>query len=82
MPRPKDHEHKPEHEHDRERRREHEREHLGDDPKRHTEIIARRWLGSPPPTFDRFAKALKQWFALPGAVMRPPADVTDDVKKR
>jgi hypothetical protein len=72
------------HEHDRkhERRREHQREDIGDDPKRHTEIIARRWLGSPPPTFDRIAKALKQWSALPGAVVRPAADMNDDEEKQ
>ncbi|MGB8965385.1 MAG: hypothetical protein WCB99_07075 [Candidatus Cybelea sp.] len=81
MPRPKDHEH--EHEHDRKHdSRQRERKNIGDDPKRHTEIVAQRWLGSPPPTFDRFAKALKQWFALPGAVVRPAADVTGDEDKR
>ncbi len=76
MPRRKDDER------EHERRREHERENIGDDPKRHTEIIARRWLGSPPPTFARFAKALKQWSALPGAVRRPATQVTDDEEKR
>ena len=65
MPKPK------EHDHDRERRREFERKNIGDDPKLHDEIIARRWLGSPPPTFDRYANALKQWSKLPGAVLQP-----------
>jgi hypothetical protein len=66
MPRPK------EHDHDRESRRESERKNVGDDPKRHELILARRWLGSPPPTFDRYANALKQWSKLPGAVVQPP----------
>jgi hypothetical protein len=74
MAKPKDH--GPEHL----RRHQHERENSGDDPLRHTEIIARRWLGSPPPTFDRYAKALKQWSALPGAVTGPIADETDNDK--
>ena len=78
MPRRKD----DEHEHDHRRRREHERENIGDDPKRHTEIIARRWVGSPPPTFDRLARALKQWSALPGAVAQRAAKVTDDEGKQ
>jgi hypothetical protein len=62
-------------------RREREREDIGDDPQRHTEIIARRWQGSPPPTFDRIARALRQWSALPGAVLRPSPDVKDDEEK-
>ena len=67
-----------EHRDDRERKehREHEkREHRGDDPKKHAAIIARRWEGSTPPTAERYANALKQWHALPGAVEWPATDV-------
>ena len=32
-------------------------------------ILQRRWLGSPPPTAERYARALRQWRALPGAVV-------------
>lgn len=52
----------------RRRRREH-REESGDDPLKHTMILQRRWLGSPPPTAERYARALRQWRALPGAVV-------------
>jgi hypothetical protein len=38
-------------------------------------IIDRRWLGSAPPTAERYARALRQWQALPGAVVRPATDV-------
>jgi hypothetical protein len=65
------------HEHDHEHRREHDREESGDDPRRHALIIARRWLGSPPPTADRYARAIQQWHALPGAVVTPATDVTN-----
>jgi ABC-type Zn2+ transport system substrate-binding protein/surface adhesin len=51
------------------------RDHSGDDPKKHAAIIARRWEGSPPPTAERYAHALKQWHALPGAVVWPATDV-------
>ena len=43
----------------------------GDDPARHARIQSRRWLGSPPPTAERYARALRQWRALPGAVVDP-----------
>jgi hypothetical protein len=69
-----------------EREREHERrpdrygdrdhEESGDDPERHARIIERRWLGSPPPTLERYARALRQWHRLPGAVVRPATDVS------
>jgi len=59
------------HEHERGERREREREGSGDDPRAHALIIERRWLGSPPPTAERYANALKQWQALPGAAPRP-----------
>lgn len=58
---------KHEHEH---HHREHEREESGDDPRRHAAILERRWLGSPPPNAERYAHALKQWKALPGAVVQ------------
>ena len=49
----------------------------GDDPLRHDMILARRWLGSPPPTAERYANALRQWLALPGAVVRPAVTEAD-----
>lgn len=48
----------------------------GDDPKRHASVIERRWIGSAPPTPERYARALEQWQKLPGAVSRPATDVT------
>lgn len=66
--RDREHEHR---EHERRERREREPENAGDDPRAHARIIERRWLGSPPPTAERYANALKQWQALPGAVSRP-----------
>jgi hypothetical protein len=48
----------------------------GDDPLRHAQIIQRRWLGSPPPTLDRYAQARRQWQQLPGAVVRPGTAVS------
>jgi hypothetical protein len=65
-------------EREREHYREHEREHGGDDPKKHAAIIARRWQGSPPPTFDRYVRAIQQWHALPGAVASPATDFSPD----
>ena len=53
-----------------------EREHTGDSPRKHAEIIERRWLRSPRPTHERYARAIQQWHALPGAVLRPATDVT------
>jgi hypothetical protein len=67
MPQPKHHE--------RERRSEREREESGDDPRSYEKIIERRWLGSIPPTAELYARALRQWQALPGAVVRSAADV-------
>jgi hypothetical protein len=52
-----------------------EREHTGDSPRKHAEIIERRWLRSPRPTQERYARAIQQWHALPGAVLRPATDV-------
>jgi hypothetical protein len=71
MPKPKHHDH--EDDYDRGSQR-HEDE-SGDDPRRHATIIERRWQGSAPPTVERYARALQQWQALPGAVVRPAAAV-------
>jgi hypothetical protein len=57
-------------------RREAEREDTGDDPSRHLSIIARRWLGSERPTAEQYARAFRQWHALPGAVVLPATQVT------
>ena len=61
---------------ERKSRRDRDREESGDDPKRHASVIERRWLGSPPPTPELYARALQQWEKLPGAVSRPASDVT------
>jgi hypothetical protein len=61
---------------DHEHERGEDREHGGDDPRRHARIIERRWLGSPPPTAERYAHALRQWRALPGAVASSATDLT------
>ena len=58
----------------RERNPERERN-SGDDPRRHMAILDLRWMGSPPPTAERYANALKQWRALPGAVVQSAAEV-------
>lgn len=63
------------HDHDHKHRRDRDREDSGDDPRAHAKIIERRWLGSPPPTPERYAHALRQWHALPGAVALAPSDV-------
>lgn len=65
------------HERRPDRGREHEDEDEGgDDPNRHASIIERRWLGSPLPTLELYARALRQWQALPGAVARSATQVT------
>jgi hypothetical protein len=64
-----------------ERQSERDREGSGDDPRTHANTIRRRWLGSAPPTPERFANALRQWRALSGAVVRTPTDVTAAGKK-
>ena len=71
----KHHDRKHEHRHDHDRDRD-----RGDDPKRHAAIIERRWIGSPPPTQERYARALQQWHGLPGSVVRPATNVTAAVK--
>jgi len=81
------HGHERGHERDHEHRSDHDRDHdhkdSGDDPKRHAKIIERRWLESPPPTFEHYSRALRQWHALSGAVVRPATDLTggDDKSK-
>ena len=75
MPKPKHQRIKRERE-EHERRSDRDREESGDDPSRHASIIARRWLGSLPPTPERYARALEQWQALPGAVVRPTTSVS------
>jgi len=72
LPKPRHHEHENKHK----RHSERDGERSGDDPKRHAAIIERRWLGSPPPTIERYAVALRQWRDLPGAVVRPATDIT------
>jgi hypothetical protein len=57
------------------RRREHRHE-SGDDPLKHAMVVQRRWRGSPPPTAERYARALTQWRALPGAVLSPGTGMT------
>ncbi|MBV8948398.1 MAG: hypothetical protein JOZ95_23430 [Solirubrobacterales bacterium] len=60
----------------RRRRRRYDREKdSGDDPLTHARIISRRWEGSVPPTEELYARALRQWQALPGAVVRPATGV-------
>jgi hypothetical protein len=75
MPKAKHRDHDHERDYDR-RSHYYKKEESGDDPKRHAAIIERRWLGSPPPTPELYARALRQWQALPGAVVRPAANVT------
>lgn len=59
-----------------EHRPDRDRKASGDDPRRHAKIIERRWLGSPPPTSERYALAHRQWHSLPGAVVGSATDVT------
>jgi hypothetical protein len=60
----------------RPRRRRERREESGDDPLRHARILQHRWEGSPRPTAERYARALQQWRALPGAVVSPGTSTT------
>jgi hypothetical protein len=61
--------------HENEHRPDRDRDDSGDDPLRHARIIERRFLGSVPPTPMLYARALQQWLALPGAVVRSASDV-------
>jgi hypothetical protein len=45
-----------------------------DDPNEHRLIERRRFHGGLPPTPERYAQAREQWYALPGAVVRPSMD--------
>jgi hypothetical protein len=49
-----------------------------DDPDEHLEIERRRFLGSLPPTPERYALAREQWYRLPGALARPSMDPPTD----
>jgi hypothetical protein len=50
------------------RTRRHKERDERDDPRAFALIIERRWVGSAPPTAERYALALRQWAALPGAI--------------
>jgi len=39
------------------------------------QFLARKWRGSEPPTPQAYARALRQWRQLPGAVITAPADL-------
>jgi hypothetical protein len=54
---------------DRKRRGDREPEREGDDPMAHARFLERRWYGSAPPTAELHARALRQWRALPGAIV-------------
>lgn len=43
----------------------------------HKEILARRMRGGPEPTPDAYARALEEWKNLPGSVVRPPTDISE-----
>jgi hypothetical protein len=67
---------------ERERHREYEREHEppeasseGRDRDVILDILARRWLGTAPPTAQAYARALAQWRRLPGAVVTAATDL-------
>jgi len=71
--------HDRDHERDRSRRHAHrgegDEEESGDNPARQAAVIARRWVGSVPPTYELYARARQQWLKLPGAMSHPAADV-------
>jgi hypothetical protein len=39
------------------------------------DYLARRWIGSSPPTAEAYARAESQWRQLPGAVITLPTDL-------
>lgn len=39
------------------------------------DYLAKKWIGSPPPTAEAYARAESQWRQLPGAVVTLPTDV-------
>jgi len=45
-----------------------------DDPREHRAIEERRFRGGLPATPEQYAQAREQWYALPGAVVRPSMD--------
>jgi hypothetical protein len=57
------------------RRGDGDREESGDNPARQAAVIAQRWVGSVPPTYELYARARQQWLKLPGAMSHPAADV-------
>lgn len=52
-----------------------EEEESGDNPARQAAIIAQRWVGSVPPSYELYARARQQWLKLPGAMSHAAADV-------
>ena len=44
------------------------------------EYLARKWKGSAPPTAEAYAKALRLWRQLPGAVITEPTDLGSRVE--
>lgn len=50
-------------------------EESGDNPARQAAIIAQRWVGSVPPSYELYARARQQWLKLPGAMAHSAADV-------
>jgi hypothetical protein len=68
------------HEHDRP---EHERPRqrgtgYGKERPSYLALLARRWLGSVPPTPEAYARALQQWRQLQGSIVTAPADLGSD----
>ena len=71
------------------KKREHDRDYDKDDRHRerargrgyglersgYLEVLARKWRGSEPPTPQAYARAVKQWRQLPGAVVTAPTDL-------
>jgi len=50
-----------------------------DDPEEHREIENLRFHGGLPPTPELYARARRQWYRLPGSIVRPSMDsVIDD----
>lgn len=64
----------------RDEKRDRDREHArgrgyGLERSGYLEVLARKWRGSEPPTPQAYARAVKQWRQLPGAVVTAPADL-------
>jgi hypothetical protein len=83
MPKPKEpneeharHEREEREQRERERHERRERPHgRGRERAVFLEYLAKRWTGSAPPTAEAYARALRQWRQLPGAVVTPATDV-------